>query len=99
MELYIPSLDIIKDPSQLGDLINKHQISHLLALPLLYGLILDRSSSKLDSLKTVIVAGESCHSDLVKHHYKTQPQVCLYNEYGPTEGTVWSSYYLISISD
>ena len=47
----------------------------------------------LVSLKTVIVAGESCPKELVKQHRELLPQVSLFNEYGPTEATVWSSVY------
>jgi acyl-CoA synthetase (AMP-forming)/AMP-acid ligase II/acyl carrier protein len=44
-------------------------------------------------LHTVIVAGEACTRALVARHHAGLPDVALYNEYGPTEGTVWSSVY------
>jgi len=40
---------------------------------------------------TVIVAGEACARELVKRHFDLA-ETSLF-EYGPTEGTVWSSVY------
>ncbi|MDZ8034016.1 amino acid adenylation domain-containing protein [Nostoc sp. DedSLP04] len=72
----------------------QQEISHLLCLPSLYKLILEQArSQQLLSLKTVIVAGESCSKELVKQHRELLPEVSLFNEYGPTEATVWSSVY------
>ena len=49
--------------------------------------------AEMASLKTVIVAGEACSPELVQRHYSKLPSVQLYNEYGPTEGTVWSTVH------
>lgn len=78
--------------SELGDLISHHRISHLLCLPSLYNVLLDEFSA-LTSLKCVIVAGETCPPALVERHHAVVPKASLYNEYGPTEGTVWSTVY------
>jgi amino acid adenylation domain-containing protein len=79
---------------QLIEMISQHQISHLLCLPSFYKLILEYAlQQQLVSLRTVIVAGESCTTELVENHYRLLPQTLLFNEYGPTEGTVWSSVY------
>ncbi|MEA5504347.1 amino acid adenylation domain-containing protein [Halotia wernerae UHCC 0503] len=82
------------DIKQIIKAIAQQQISHLLCLPSLYKLILEQAQSQqLLSLKTVIVAGESCPKELVKQHRELFPQTHLFNEYGPTEATVWSSVY------
>ncbi|HLP75386.1 MAG TPA: AMP-binding protein, partial [Candidatus Paceibacterota bacterium] len=47
----------------------------------------------LGSLKTVIVAGESCPPALVERHQTLLPDTALFNEYGPTEATVWSTVH------
>jgi guanidinoacetate N-methyltransferase len=47
----------------------------------------------LQSLKTVVVAGESCPPALVARHHALVPGAGLFNEYGPTEATVWSTVY------
>lgn len=94
--LCIPSEVDRRDPSILARLIAKEKISHLLCLPSLYGLLLEQAESgQLESLNTVIVAGETCPAQIVAIHYSRLPSVRLYNEYGPTEATVWSSAHAI----
>lgn len=90
--LVIPDEESYQDPAHLVELIARHRVSHLLALPALYELIL-RHGGELSSLRTVIVAGESCPPELVKRHAETLPRTSLFNEYGPTEATVWSSVH------
>src|SRR5258708_1374589 len=78
----------------LSSLIERHQISHLLCVPSLYQTLIESSpSERLTSLKVAIVAGESCPVALVEEHYRRLPRAALYNEYGPTEATVWCSAY------
>ncbi len=50
-------------------------------------------------VSTIIVAGEACPSDLVRRHFEVLGHVALYNEYGPTEGTVWSAVHRVRASD
>jgi myxalamid-type nonribosomal peptide synthetase MxaA len=97
--LCLPEDGIAKDPAALADLIERLRVSHLLALPSFYSLLLKQPSSKLQTLKTAIVAGEACPVEVVKQHYAVLPEVPLYNEYGPTEGSVWSSVYRASPDD
>ena len=90
--LVLPAEKFEQDVAALGPLIAKHRPSHLLALPSVYTLLLDHTApADLASLNTVIVAGESSARELVDRHFATLPDVQLHNEYGPTEGTVWSS--------
>ncbi|OHX36745.1 hypothetical protein BJL95_07520, partial [Methylomonas sp. LWB] len=97
--LCLPKDEAGKDPVALADLIERHGVSHMLALPSLYALLLEQASEKLDSLKAAIVAGEACATEVVKRHFAALPAVKLYNEYGPTEATVWSSVYQASLDD
>ncbi|MDO9107146.1 MAG: amino acid adenylation domain-containing protein [Methylovulum sp.] len=97
--LCLPSQDAAKDPSLLGALISERQVSHLLALPSFYALLLKQIPTQLQTLKTAIVAGEACATDVVKQHYAVLPDAALYNEYGPTEATVWSSVYRANHED
>jgi len=97
--LCLPTHDDARDPAALAKLIERHKVSHLLALPTLYSLLLKQTVLQLHALTTVIVAGEACPNDVVKQHFGALPDVRLYNEYGPTEGTVWSSVYLAGIED
>ena len=85
-----------QDIRQLAAIIAEYQISHLLTLPSLYALLLEQAdATQLVSLRNVIVAGEECRGGLVDRHYTRLPQAALFNEYGPTEGTVWSTAYKI----
>ena len=62
-------------------------------LPSLYGRCW-RWEGRLRSVRVAIVAGESCGVELLdKHEEKVGGRAKLYNEYGPTEGTVWSTVY------
>ena len=90
--LCLPPAGVEKEVQQIAQQIAQHQITHLLALPSLYQIILEESDvAQIDSLKTVIVAGEACSAGLVRTHFQTVPGCHLYNEYGPTEGSVWST--------
>ncbi|PYS91302.1 MAG: non-ribosomal peptide synthetase [Acidobacteria bacterium] len=92
--LVIPEADSHQDPAHLAELIARHSVSHLLSLPSLYELFLQQAKARqLASLRTVIVAGEPCPTRLVERHGETLPQASLFNEYGPTEATVWSSVH------
>ncbi|WP_214509335.1 non-ribosomal peptide synthetase [Pseudomonas brassicacearum] len=92
--LHLASETEQKDPLQLARLIRTHTVSHLLALPSLYALLLDELGDSPSPLNTAIVAGESCPPALVNNHYRRQPGAQLYNEYGPTEASVWSTVAL-----
>jgi amino acid adenylation domain-containing protein len=92
--LVLPVQGQEQDVNALGELIQRYQVTHTLSLPSLYSLLLDYSDAdELRSLEVVMVAGEVCPTNLVKQHYDTLPDTALYNEYGPTEGTVWCSVY------
>jgi surfactin family lipopeptide synthetase A len=81
-------------PEQLATLIKEREVSHILTFPSLYGDLLQHAdAAQLASLRCVIVAGEACPRPLVDAHYRLLPKASLFNEYGPTEATVWSSVY------
>lgn len=91
---------IEQDMELLADLVATHGVTHTLLLPSLYALLLQHSRpEKLSSLRTVIVAGEACFAALCRSHLKTLPPVELYNEYGPTEATVWCTVHRITEKD
>jgi len=82
------------DVNALPALIETEHVSHLLCVPSLYKSLLENGTQKtLASLQVAIVAGEACPTDLVEQHFTQVPQASLYNEYGPTEATVWCSVY------
>ena len=94
--LVLPPERIEQDLQQLADLIAYQQITHTLCVPTLYSLLLASANpQQLAKLRTVIVAGEACARTLVQNHYAKLPATDLYNEYGPTEATVWCTAYRI----
>jgi amino acid adenylation domain-containing protein len=90
--LILPSQEAQYDPSEIIKVINQQAVSHILCVPSLYGVILAQAQERdLDSLKVAIVAGESCSNKIVEEHSRLLSSAHLFNEYGPTEATVWSS--------
>jgi amino acid adenylation domain-containing protein len=89
--LVLPRQKQEQDVHEIAALIAQHNVTHLLGLPTLHQLLLEYAGKvNLDSLSAVIVAGEACNVEVVRRHYQRLPRTRLYNEYGPTEGTVWS---------
>ena len=85
-----------QDMEQLAGLIARQKISHILCLPSLYSLLLTYAPAiQLQSLQVVIVAGEASSRSLASQHHAILANTFLYNEYGPTEATVWSSVYRV----
>lgn len=89
-----------QDPAGLGRLIRSEGVTHTLMLPSLYQLLLEFATpADLSSLNIVMVAGEACPTALVERHFKTLAGTQLVNEYGPTEGTVWSTAHRLQAKD
>ena len=99
-QLILPEKRIEQDINRLADVIATHRITHTLMLPSLYALLLQHAPAEsLESLHTVIVAGESCMPSLCALHEDTLGGTALYNEYGPTEATVWCTVHKIRKQD
>ena len=96
-KLVLPEPRAEQDVAGLARLIETEGVSHLLAVPSLYRLLLELSPpGTLDSLSCAVVAGEACGEDLVRLHRKRLPNAELHNEYGPAEGTVWATAACLS---
>lgn len=96
--LVLPPPRVEQDVSDLARRIARNRVTHTLCLPSLYGLLLEHADAReLGCLTTVIVAGEACPSELASRHAQRLPDAALYNEYGPTEATVWSTAYRASL--
>ena len=90
--LLLPSEGLQREPAALLDLMVRHRPTHTLAIPSLLKLLLDQAApGQLDSLRTVISAGETCPEGLVRAVARQLPGCTLHNEYGPTEATVWAT--------
>jgi len=86
--LVLPTGSRQADGLRFGELAARHGVTHLLCVPSLYSALLEE---RAEGLEGVIVAGEACHPDLVASHFAERPGTRLWNEYGPTEATVWST--------
>jgi amino acid adenylation domain-containing protein len=88
------------DPSALAPLVAEAKVSHLLCVPSLYTFLLSQAKDhELESLVAVMVAGEAVPPDTVRRHHERLPAVRLYNEYGPTEATVWCTVHETTLDD
>ncbi|MCE9667443.1 amino acid adenylation domain-containing protein [Myxococcus stipitatus] len=98
--LILPRDGAHQEARQVADLVAREKATHLLCSPGLYQLLLSEhaESRALASLKVAIVAGESCPRELVRQHHALL-SATLYNEYGPTEASVWSTVHRCSADD
>ena len=95
--LVIPESGALKDADRLVGLIRIHGVTHTLCLPSVWRLILEFSGSgDLNSFQTTILAGERLSRDVAARHFESLGHARLFNEYGPTEGTVWVTVHEVS---
>ncbi len=97
--LVIPTDEQVKDARQLAQIIGDERVGSLLCVPSLYSAILQVDGALLTGLEIAIVAGESCSTALVEKHFRDLPHVRLFNEYGPTEATVWATACEVGAED
>ncbi|HEY6186084.1 MAG TPA: amino acid adenylation domain-containing protein [Pyrinomonadaceae bacterium] len=78
------------DTAEAARLIQERELSHLFTVPSFYALLLEQARpEELKSLRAVTVGAEACPPGLVSAHFGLLPGVRLYNEYGPTEATIY----------
>ena len=84
--------DVRMDPGQVCETVRRNRVTHTLGIPsLVDALFQNHSRESLQSLKTIIVAGEACPDALPVRLKNLLPEATVYNEYGPTETTVWAT--------
>ncbi|MBQ4848293.1 amino acid adenylation domain-containing protein [Pseudoalteromonas sp. MMG005] len=103
-ELHIVKDSDVVDISTIYGYLMEHDITHLAILPTMYRSLLQYANlfaSAPSCLGTVITGGEGVERDLQQLHFNSDwsKAARFYNEYGPTEATVWSSYYEIDADD
>jgi amino acid adenylation domain-containing protein len=89
--LVLPAPATEKDIAALAALIARHRVTNLDCVPALFAALLsDAQSGQLDSLRTVTVGGDVVPPSLSFARDAHLPAAALYNEYGPTECSVWA---------
>ena len=83
---------IIRSPHELRQLLVQQKVTFLQATPTMWGLILDDDFTYLKII-TAVCGGEPMGEHLGKKLLKTTQK--LWNVYGPTETTIWSTIKLI----
>ncbi|PSL45672.1 non-ribosomal peptide synthase protein (TIGR01720 family)/amino acid adenylation domain-containing protein/thioester reductase-like protein [Chitinophaga niastensis] len=81
--------DVLKDATAVKPLLK--DTDTILCVPSYYRFLLEEGLVQQAGLTNVILAGEPLEAALADRHFRETEQVSLYNEYGPTEGTVWST--------
>ena len=89
----------VPDARSLSDLIRTEAVTHTNFVPSLYGVLLDAGGSDLATLRDVSVGGEVAAPDLVARHRRALPGCDLYNDYGPTEATIWATAHRCDDAD
>jgi nonribosomal peptide synthetase protein BlmX len=92
--LLVPPAGVVADPVRLVAFASRTGPTHTLGIPSLLGPVLELGGGgELASLRVVIAAGEACPRELWTTLARSVPGARLFNEYGPTEASVWSTVY------
>ncbi|WP_373493940.1 amino acid adenylation domain-containing protein, partial [Aquiflexum sp.] len=88
-QLILCKSDLIKSPHHIQELLKDTET--ILCVPSYYRFLQEEELLSHSRLSNVILAGENLDQALVKLHFDKTNNVKLFNEYGPTEDTVWAS--------
>ncbi|CDH33427.1 Non-ribosomal peptide synthetase (fragment) [Xenorhabdus bovienii str. Intermedium] len=98
--LCLPGSKAVVDPKVISRLLIENKVTSVLLVPSLARLVLPQVAQLgYGQLHQVIVAGEFCPAKLVQEVTSAFTAVELFNEYGPTEATVWAAVYRCSSDD
>ncbi|EPR66935.1 non-ribosomal peptide synthetase [Cyclobacterium qasimii] len=88
-ELVLGRAQQLKNPKELKKLLTFSE--SILCVPSFYRFLLSENLISGSQIKRVILGGERLEPSLVASHFEKNEGAKLYNEYGPTEGTVWTT--------
>ncbi|HDO1322947.1 TPA: amino acid adenylation domain-containing protein, partial [Aeromonas veronii] len=92
--LCLPGNNTVVDPQIISRLLIENKVTSVLLVPSFARLVLPQVAQLgYGQLRQVIVAGELCPAKLVQEVTSEFTEVELFNEYGPTEATVWATVY------
>jgi amino acid adenylation domain-containing protein len=93
-----------KDPQRIIETIESDSVTHINFVPSMFGVFLEvlqsdsRLMDRLTSLRYIFLAGEALPPAFVEWFRQLDPagRIRLENIYGPTEATIYASYYSLS---
>jgi amino acid adenylation domain-containing protein len=98
--LCLPGSQAVIDPQIISSLLIENSVTSVLLVPSLARLVLPQVAQLgYGKLRQVIVAGELCPAKLIQEVTSAFTAVELFNEYGPTEATVWAAVHRCSSDD
>ncbi|WP_344931119.1 AMP-binding protein, partial [Aquimarina addita] len=89
--LLIPKIEDINNSVTIKKMLIDNEIDFLLCVPSYYNFLLSDDLLCNTLLKGVILGGEFLDKKLVLNHFDLSKKTILYNEYGTTECSIWSS--------
>ncbi|MFF8510051.1 non-ribosomal peptide synthase/polyketide synthase [Streptomyces sp. NPDC015492] len=89
----IADRDVVRDPAQLGQLVRSEGVSAMQATPSLWRALMETDPEAARDLR-ILVGGEAVDAALAG--VLAQAGVSVWNMYGPTETTIWSTSALLT---
>lgn len=95
-QLVIPDSEKKGDFAYINDLIDKKKVTNMSLVPSLLSAVLMNRNSEIQTLKSVILAGEKSNNKVMELAKRWTKDTLYINEYGPTENcivtTFWKNY-------
>ncbi|WP_280398062.1 HAD-IIIC family phosphatase [Nocardia carnea] len=92
----VPTHRELPDAAAVGALVTGSRVTHLVATPSYYRLLLPILAAAAAAPTVVALAGETLSSSLAARHRELLPGAVLMNEYGPTEATVTCVWHVVT---
>ncbi|MCY7464763.1 non-ribosomal peptide synthetase [Bacillus safensis] len=94
-KLVLPKKDTILDMHELTELIKRESISVMFVPTALFNLLIDEETDWMRSVRKVLFGGERASVQHVRKAFDVMGKGRLINVYGPTESTVFATYYSV----
>ncbi|MFH9819086.1 amino acid adenylation domain-containing protein [Streptomyces sp. NPDC017230] len=88
--------DRLLDAARVAEEIERNAVTHIMLVPSLYQLLLERCAPQLRTVRQIVLVGERLPEELAARHARLLPDTALHNEYGPTEDSVWTTGHRVT---
>lgn len=95
----VPTAEESLDPQLVAELVTRTGVTHVDGLASQYAALMEFHHESLRGVRCVVLGGEALPRSVASRHFELAPHAELYNEYGPTEGTVWCTAHQCSKED